>query len=396
MRKFLNYTRKSFPKDQHLLYVVPKNSFFNSGDAGSVMHALGIAEGFVENGWSVNLLSGTGLSGYKEYLPKTVILTEVECNKGFIRNQIWSLRLVLEFRRLLKNRDTDVFLIRYAVSKYFLCWILCWMAHRKGLVTVLEVNSFAYHYSFIPKPVRLLWGKAEIRFNLVYAVSETLSRTLREKKCAAQVIAVPNGASSKLIKVADNSTAGQKKKIRFVYLGTLIKYYDFEIIIAAFQSFVKRGYDSELHFFGSGMMEDQVKKISSGDSRIVFHGRYKKKNIGKLLDRKTDIMVLPPKVKSDMALSGGLSTKLFEYLSLSIAIVAPGMGEVNNILKDKKNAVLYEHDSEESLVNAFELIVTQPQLREKIAKNAYNDFLENHTWKARMSELTQAMYHIQR
>jgi glycosyltransferase involved in cell wall biosynthesis len=388
-----NNTIKSIPK-KHLIYVIPKNSFFNHGDDGSVMHALGVAEGFAENGWSVNLLSGDGLFGYKEYLTDNIKLTEIDGGMHFLWELYWSIRLIRKFKKELKGNNAEVLLIRYAMSKYLLCWIFCSISRRQRITTVLEVNSFAFHHLFIPRPIRWLWGKAEIlllsRFDIVYAVSKALSRSLQEKKCTTMLVTVPNGASSNIIEIRNNEYVTSEQKLRFVYLGTLLQYYDFTIVINAFQIFVKRGYDCELHFYGGGKMENYLRKLSIDESRIVFHGRYKNKDIGSLLNKKTDIMVLPPKTLSDMSRSGGLSTKLFEYMSLKLPIIAPAMGEINDIFKDRENAVLYECYSEESLADALELIATHPQIREKISLNAFSDFIDKHTWRARMSKLIEA------
>jgi glycosyltransferase involved in cell wall biosynthesis len=388
-----NNTMKNIPK-KHLIYVIPKNSFFNHGDDGSVMHALGVAEGFAENGWSVNLLSGDGLLGYKEYLPDNVKLTEIDGGEHFLGRLHWPIRLMRRFKKQLKSNNVDVFLIRYAMSKYFLCWLFCSISRRQRITTVLEVNSFAFHHAFIPNPIRWLWGKAEIllssRFDIVYAVSKALSKSLQENKCATMLVTVPNGASSNIIEIRNNEYVTSEQKLRFIYLGTLLQYYDFTIIIAAFQIFVKRGYDCELHFYGGGKMEQDIRKVSAKELQIVCHGKYKKRDISTFLNRHRDVLIMPPVVRAHMARSGGLSTKLFEYMSLKLPIIAPAMGEINDIFKDRENAVLYEYYSEESLADAFELIATHPQIREKISLNAFSDFIDKHTWRARMSELIGA------
>jgi len=391
--------KKNELKKRRLIYVLPKINYFNEGDRGRVTHALGIAEGFAENNWTVHLLSGPGVKGYKGDLPETVNVMEVRVSEGIVNKLRWIVKLILEFRRLLYSKDPHVFLIRYAVSKYFVCWLLCVIASRKGLITVLEVNSFAFHHPKIPELVKRFLTIVEIylssRFDVVYAVSNSLTKMLQEKKCTALIVLVPNGASSKLIEAADQEEVTSNQRMRIVYLGSLHSYYDFDIIFAAFKILVRRRWKHELHFFGSGEMEEALRKLSEGEPGIFFHGRYKKKDVGQLLRRASDIMILPPKIKSDVALSGGLSTKLFEYMSLNMPIVAPAMGEVNDILKDEQNAILYNPDSAEVLANRLEQVFNDTLCRQRISKNAHSDFIDKHTWRARMFRLIHAISRIE-
>lgn len=380
-------------KKKSVLYIVPKINFFSEGSRGRVMHAIGIAEGFAENGWKVMIVGGPGLHEFRADLPGEIEFIEIESSNGFLKKLRWNIKLIFKFRNILADKNFDVFVVRYVILKYFLIWMFCFMAKRRSVRTVLEVNSFAFHApKNLPNLMKLVIAKIEVfmvnKFDILYTVSESMSHDPKINGCTSNIIAITNGATSKKIRFSD-MVSSENSKVRFVYLGSLQKYWDFDIIIKAFYKFLSNNHDAEFHFYGSGPLEEYLKAVSANESRIVFHGRFKRRDLGLLLNKKTDILVLPPKLQSDMALSGGLSTKLFDYISLRMPIIAPAMGEINAVLKHKENAVLYNYDSVESIIKNIEILIEQPELRDKIANNAYLEFIKKYTWRARMSILIE-------
>lgn len=77
----------------------------------------------------------------------------------------------------------------------------------------------------------------------------------------------------------------------------------------------------------------------------------------------------------DIALIPGVTPyasplKLFEYMALGRAIVAPDRPNIREILKDGENAVLFAIDHEEAFGNAIVRLCCDPELRGAIARNA--------------------------
>lgn len=380
-------------KKKSVLYIVPKINFFSEGSRGRVMHALGIAEGFAENGWQVMIVGGPGLHEFRADLPEEIELVEIESGKGLLKKLRWNLMLLSKYRNILADNKFDVFIVRYVILKYFLIWMFCFMAKRRRLITVLEVNSFAFHaIRKLPNLMQLAIAKIEVvmvnKFDILYMVSESMSRDPKIKGCTSNIATIPNGASSKEIDFSD-IVPSDNSKVRLVYFGSLQEYWDFDVVMKAFLKYLNKNRNAEVHFYGSGPSEEYLKTLSANESRIFFHGRFKRRDLGLLLNKKTDILVLPPKIKSDMALSGGLSTKLFDYMSLRMPIIAPAMGEINAVLKHKENAVLYKYDSVDSITENIEILLEQKGLRNKITNNAYLEFLEKYTWRARMTILIE-------
>lgn len=77
----------------------------------------------------------------------------------------------------------------------------------------------------------------------------------------------------------------------------------------------------------------------------------------------------------DIALIPGVTEyasplKLFEYLALGRAIVAPDMPNIREILKDNENAVLFDANHDGAFANAIARLCDDADLRRHVAKNA--------------------------
>lgn len=378
-------TKALMPK--RVMYVLPKRAYFSEGDRGRVSHALGVIDGLSQGGHQVTAISGEGLHDYRGQVHPTATLRQVSSRSVF-----WDFSLLKAAQKELESSRVDVFIVRYAVSKFLLCWILNRLAKRYGAKTVLEVNSYAFHFKSIPKVLRAICQDAEIwftsRFDVAYVVSAALGKMLKKMKCQTAIAIVPNGAFLPVSEV-DGRSVGEDSVIRLVYLGTLHRYYDFDIVVKGFRALEESGLDCELHFFGSGAMLQQLKADSTGLSGVYFHGRYKREDTPRFLSKTSDVLILPPKHRWDVERSGGLSTKLFEYMSLGVPIVAPRMAEVADILEDGETASMYDPDDLDSFVEACSKACTSSVGRAQLGHKAKQLFIEKYTWAARMNTLMQ-------
>ena len=62
--------------------------------------------------------------------------------------------------------------------------------------------------------------------------------------------------------------------------------------------------------------------------------------------------------------------KLFEYLALGLAIVAPSTSNIREILDDGDNALLFDPQSQNQLFEHMRHLRDDRQLRERIGRNA--------------------------
>jgi glycosyltransferase involved in cell wall biosynthesis len=73
--------------------------------------------------------------------------------------------------------------------------------------------------------------------------------------------------------------------------------------------------------------------------------------------------------------------KLFEYLYVGLAVVAPDTRNIREVLRDGENAVLFDPGAAGGFQAALDRLVRDPQLRERLAQAAHRTVVERDlTW----------------
>ena len=73
--------------------------------------------------------------------------------------------------------------------------------------------------------------------------------------------------------------------------------------------------------------------------------------------------------------------KLFEYMASGKAIVASRIGQIKEILTEKDNGLMFEAGNYKELIEQLKLLVSNPDLRERIGKRARKTVQANFTWQ---------------
>jgi glycosyltransferase involved in cell wall biosynthesis len=112
-------------------------------------------------------------------------------------------------------------------------------------------------------------------------------------------------------------------------------------------------------------MEKILEMISSSQyrERIEYMGYLEDDEYYALLGE-CDILCMT-RVASKFA-QAGFPFKLGEYLATGRAVVASNVGDVGLYLADRKNALIVEPDSSESIAKALEFLISNPDEAKKI------------------------------
>lgn len=97
---------------------------------------------------------------------------------------------------------------------------------------------------------------------------------------------------------------------KIVFAGTLVHYNGISELLQAFTMLNKREY--ELHIYGYGPMEKEVKEYAYNDSNIVFHGRIENRNLLNKLSS-ADLLI-NPRNTSNPTDYFSFPSKLVEYI----------------------------------------------------------------------------------
>lgn len=372
---------------------MPSLNFFSHGYRGRVMHALGIVEGYVQNGWDVSVIGGDCLSSFKHDLSSSVNIIEIKEPKGFLKIFKWWYLISRKYFFECRNQEYDTVMVRYVISS-FLVSIYIAIFKPSNIKAILEVNCFAYHaIRRFPKCLTYVVSFLEMtivnKYNLLYVVSRTMLNDPRNNYCRIPIICVLNGATTNKIVTDSSNKIGPPK---LIYFGTLMPYWNFSYLIDAI-NYLHEKIDLDVLFLGDGPEWDLLHKKLRKKELITFCGQFSRNDLGKYISKDSDILIYPPKTKEDMELTGGVSTKLFDYLSMQMPILAPSDGEINTVLIDRHNALLYKSDEVGSFLKCVQTLLLKKCLRQDISNAAFQDFSLKYSWRARMKKIIDFCYH---
>ncbi len=200
---------------------------------------------------------------------------------------------------------------------------------------------------------------------------------------ADRMMVIHNGINTREFEnVADNSSVksslGLTNKLVLGFTGFVRDWHGLDKVI---DMIAKDPDDSGRHLMvvGDGpareSLEQQAKTLNVSN-RVSFTGIVGREQIPQYVSA-FDIALQPAVVAYASPL------KLFEYLALGKAIVAPAQPNIRELLSDEHNAVLFDPDQADGLPKAIDRLCNDDVLRRHVSKNAsatINDL--QLTWKA--------------
>ena len=75
--------------------------------------------------------------------------------------------------------------------------------------------------------------------------------------------------------------------------------------------------------------------------------------------------------------------KIFEYMSMGKVIICSDFKDLREVLRNNENSLLVKHDDLNSWQRALQSASQNKSLREKLGKEAKENFLERYTWDKR-------------
>lgn len=372
-----------------VLYVLPRRDYFSRGDRGSVTHAMGIINGLTANDIKVFVVAGEGFGKYKDRLARGENVEYIEHKSSSFR-WLWLVGLYFKVMSTIAAHKIPIVITRYSISLPLFQYILNLGVRARNKKMVLEINSLLANYSDLKgikklfKPALMLVEPFIVRsFKYYYVVSKGLSDFMISNGYKGKMIIVPNASD-----IVPKATQERKEsKVRMVYLGSLKFYYDLYQLVDAFVELKEKGFDgvSELAFYGHGPETKDLKIYAQGRNDIVFYGEYDNSKVSELINPASDILMLP--YKDGTVANFGSPTKLFEYMALKAPVISSNVGQLDEFVVDGVNGLKYHYYDRNELVDKIEQLALSPELRAKLAQNAYNDLMTKHTWKSRMEYL---------
>jgi glycosyltransferase involved in cell wall biosynthesis len=276
-----------------------------------------------------------------------------------------------------------------------------WLKRRYRLPMLLEVNAPLYEerarYDGIALRRLARWTQHSTWRGADYVLPVT--RVLGDMVAAAgvseaRIRVIPNGIDPARFSAApDTATAkrmlGLQDKLVLGFTGFLRDWHGLDGVI----DLIARDADAARHLLviGDGparaTLEAQARRLGIAD-RLTITGIVGRDDIARHVAA-FDVALQPAVVAYASPL------KLFEYLALGRAIVAPAQPNIMEILSDGQNAVLFEPGNPDALAAAIERVSRDAELRQRIAAGARASIAEQGlTWHRNAERVSQLFHEL--
>ena len=323
------------------------------------------------------------ISKLKRHLPKALYeLLELA----------YSLRAYWKLHQAVRRHRPDCLYERY--NLYLPAGV--WLKRRFGLPMLLEVNAPLYEersrYDGIGLPRLAAWSQ---RFtwrgaDVVLPVTRVLADTVAAYGVPEQRIQViPNGIDwNKFRDLPDREEAkrrlGMAGQLVLGFTGFVRDWHGLERVVDV----LAKADDRHLLVVGDGpargTIEARARQLGVAD-RVTFTGVVGREQVSGYLAA-FDIALQPDVVAYASPL------KLFEYLAMGCAIVAPDTANIREVLRHGDNGWLFDPENADALPQAIETLCGDASLRQRLATAARDSIdAQGLTW-ARNAERVEALF----
>lgn len=228
------------------------------------------------------------------------------------------------------------------------------------------------------------------RADRIICVSEQLRIHMIEKwnlppektvtlECAADVDAFGRKFDTKSVR--QKLGIGQEPII--IWIGGFYKWHDLDLLLESFVKVVNRLPQTKLILVGDGKnrihFDHRVKEVGLERS-VIMVGLVEHEKIPEILSI-ADVAVAPIPILSAQDGGTGVPLKLFEYMAAGKAIVTTNVYQSASIIQNGFTGILVEPGNVESFAEAIIKILVDDEERQRLARNARQRAVEQHSWK---------------
>ncbi len=285
----------------------------------------------------------------------------------------YSLRALVRLWSAARMHRPDIIYERFSLFLFAGIWV----GRLTGLPLLLEVNSPLFEerkdndglklHALGRWAQRLIWNNADH----VLPVTNVLASIVREYGVPPQRITViPNGIDPARFgggpePLAAKSALGLKPGLVIGFIGFVRRWNALERIIDVVAEQRDR-YDLQLLVVGDGPARDELTRHAASRclaDRVTITGVVSRDDVTHYIAA-FDIAVLPGVTLYSSPL------KMFEYMYLGRAIVAPATDNIREILTDGRDALLFDPEQPGAMEHALLRLVEDATLRQSIGARA--------------------------
>jgi glycosyltransferase involved in cell wall biosynthesis len=208
-----------------------------------------------------------------------------------------------------------------------------------------------------------------------------VARSSRKEKCSV----VRNRPDPGIF--VEQSRQEKKKSVKFLltYPGSLNWHQGLDIAIRAFASIADQMSDAEFHIYGEGPAKPSLMMLAKElemQNRVIFHDFLPSREIARVMAA-TDLAIEPKRATSAFG-NEALSTKILEFMSLGVPVIACRT-KIHAFYYDDSIIQYYENDDETELAEQILRLKNDPVRYNYLVTNA-KEYAKENTWDARKGE----------
>ena len=277
-------------------------------------------------------------------------------------------------------------------------WLFgCFISAILGFITVFETHAPVWRESSLARvSLKVLLKNKNLK--AFFVISHALRRKYENIGYIShdRINVLPTAADEVKPHVPISRWPGRKNSLQIGYVGHLYPGKGMEVVdkIAALLP------NSDFHVIGGMEKDIAFWKERSNHSNILFHGFVTQDELSGYFDH-LDICLLPNQktvrtsgwsgTKKDLNIGDYTSPmKMFQYMAHRKAIVASNLPVIQEVLTSQ-NSILVDPEDTQAWVDAINSLENK-SLRNKIASNAYDNFMKNYRWEERAEQVIKIIY----
>ena len=235
------------------------------------------------------------------------------------------------------------------------------LAHERALHGRLALKEFAHNCE------AKIWKQAD----LVLPVSDALADHVRRAGVPDdRIMIIPNGVNPTRFNTSINGAPvrgklGLENKIVLGFTGFFREWHALDKIIRALPE-IRKTTDAHFLIVGEGPIRAELEDLARDlgvSENVTFYGRASRDEIATLIAA-FDIALQPAVTPYASPL------KLFEYLALGKAVIAPDQSNIRELVTHGEDAYLFAPDDETAIARALIDLSANTELRRRLGVNA--------------------------
>lgn len=375
------------------------------GKGVEAVHLQGIAGGMRDCGLKGTIISPPGVEVSTKDVKKGAARALARYAPQILFELLELLSNLAAFRsleRAKREQGCDIIYDRYA----FLGISAYWAARLWGVPLVVEVNYLfesdlsLRSRSRIFGPLtraceRRVFRQADLLLPVSSKLKDDLIRLGYDQK---KILVSPNAVDLSYFPRYSLKSEGIMKKLNISptdtvigFVGSFAPWHRVDILLDACTKLTNTGDHSiTLLLIGDGAtraeMEQAAKRLPP-NIKATFTGFVPHDELAGHISV-MDIAVMPH--SNDY----GSPMKVFEYMALGKAVVAPDFSPLRDAINDGDDGLLFPPEDAEDLKDKLALLISEDRLRESIGKQARERVENEHNWKSRCGKILQQLQTI--